>query len=248
MQKKILELPWDAEGNIRSRPNRFLGLVNIPAKNKGGSEVFSEKVHIHDPGRLKEILYPGNRVLLKSASKTSMASRKTAWDIIAGWYNEQWVLIHSGYHREIANQVLNDNEISPFGKVGYIKPEVMVGHSRIDFLVTKTDGSEILVEVKGCTLTIDGVALFPDAPTLRGTRHLETLIDYKSKDKRAALLVLIFRSDSTCFGPNTDTDPKFADTFKRAINSGIEVHPLVFKYEDGCIYYLKKIPLCTKIQ
>ena len=114
----------------------------------------------------------------------------------------------------------------------------------MDFLVTGKDNTRTLVEVKGCTLTVDGVALFPDAPTERGTRHLETLMQQGREGMRTAVIILIFRKDSTCFRPNVATDPKFAETFGRAMKAGIEIHPLVLSYEEGKILYHHPIPVC----
>lgn len=247
MPIKVLDIPWDHEGMFKTRPNRFLGLVDILDSNGTKSKLHDERVHIHDPGRLKEILYSNNRVLLKQAPDDKKTTRKTDWDMIAGRCNNQWVLIHSGYHRAIAEAVLQNKKINPFKDLIDIKPEVQVGHSRIDFMVTLENGNTTYLEVKGCTLAKANIALFPDAPTLRGTRHLQTLIDIKKSGKGAALFILIFRSDSKCFAPNSDTDPAFAATFKTVIKAGIEVYPMVFAYKNKTIYYLRRIPLCSRI-
>ncbi|MCK5559759.1 MAG: DNA/RNA nuclease SfsA [Thermoplasmata archaeon] len=241
MNHPILTVKHDAKGIFKERPNRFLGIVDIIKGTKNKSH--SEQVHIHDPGRLRELLYPGNQILLKRASNTE---RKTRWDIIAARADEQWVLIHSGYHRAITENILQDKSICPFGKLNSIKAEVPFGNSRLDFLITTMNGTKILVEVKGCTLTRDGVALFPDAPTERGTRHLETLLEAKANGYSTALIVLVFRQDSICFMPNTNTDPKFASMFKTAVLSGLEVYPLMLSYDGEMIYYEKIIPVCQE--
>jgi len=235
----LFELPWDAQSTLLSRPNRFLALVDITDPN--GTIIPGEKVHVHDPGRLRELLYPGNRVLLKRADS---AKRKTKWDLIAARCGEEWVPVHSGYHRRIAETILANPEINPFGELKKVKAEVKMGHSRLDFLLTREDDSRLVVEVKGCTLTIDGVALFPDAPTERGRRHLETLMEVRERGLDAAVLILVFRSDSKCFSPNQGTDPKFATTFWKAMEAGVEVHPLVLGYDGKTLSFLKRIPVC----
>ncbi len=144
---KILSVKWDREGIFLSRPNRFTGMVEIDGKK--------ETVHVHDPGRLEELLYRGNRVLLKSADKPD---RKTKWDLIASRYGDRWVFTNSGYHRKISERIMH--MLFPDAE---IIPEVKVGHSRLDFIVKKK-GKITGVEVKGCTLTENGVAL---SPTLR---------------------------------------------------------------------------------
>jgi sugar fermentation stimulation protein A len=219
--------------------------VDILDKDGTKIKLPDERVHIHDPGRLKEILYSNNHVLLKQIPDDKKTTRKTGWDLIAGRCNNQWVLIHSGYHRAIAEAVLRNDKINPVKGVIDTKPEVQVGHSRLDFRVSLENGNTTYIEVKGCTFAKNSIALFPDAPTLRGTRHLRTLIDIKKSGTGAALFILIFRLDSTCFAPNGDTDPAFAATFRTAIKAGIEVHPMVFTYKNKSIHYLRRIPLCS---
>ena len=236
MSSTVIDISWDVEAILHTRPNRFIGMVDIPELG-----LLQESIHIHDPGRLTELLYPGNRMLLRREDKPT---RKTKWDLIAARWDDQWILVHAGYHRSITERILSDPSLCPFGEVREVRSEVKVGRSRIDFLLTVRGGSKILVEVKGCTLTIDGVALFPDAPTERGTRHLETLMQQGREGMRTAVIVLIFRKDSTCFRPNAATDPKFADTFRAAMSAGVEIYPLVLSYEDRKILYHQAIPVC----
>ena len=234
MTTKVMELLCDAEGVLRERPNRFLAVVDIDGFGD------NEEVHVHDPGRLKELLYPGNRVLVKRAAGKK---RKTKWDMISARYGQEWILVHSGYHRAISEWIIK-GEHSPFHGVANIRPEVTVGHSRLDFVLDHEDGNETGVEVKGCTLAVDGVALFPDAPTERGRRHLDVLMDMKADGKNTALIVLVFRADARCFRPNELTDPKFAETFQRAVKQGVDVFPMVFRYDGKSVYYLGEIPVC----
>jgi sugar fermentation stimulation protein A len=118
----------------------------------------------------------------------------------------------------------------------------------LDFLLTDNTGKQTFVEVKGCTLTIDKTALFPDAPTERGSRHLEELIKAIKKGYSTAVLILVFRQDSECFAPNTNTDPKFARTFWLAISKGVEMIPIVLSYHSGYIHYERNIPVHQKKQ
>jgi len=154
--------------------------------------------------------------------------------------------VHSGFHRAISESILGDEKLSPFGPFSGLKCEVKVGHSRMDFLGTLQGGKGVLIEVKGCTLTRDGKALFPDAPTERGRRHLETLMEARGRGMRAAIMILVFRADSNCFSPNAETDPKFTEAFWKASEEGVEVYPLVLSYENGSLFYHGQIPICQK--
>jgi sugar fermentation stimulation protein A len=242
MSIPVMEIPYDAKATFISRPNRFLGIVDITTPKKNRRK--NEKVHVHDPGRLKELLYAGNKVLLRRAKGTG---RKTKWDLIAAMYDKIWILVHSGFHREIAEWVLGNKKVSPFKNVKEIKPEAKFGKSRLDFLLTKKNKKKVWVEVKGCTLAVDGVALFPDAPTIRGTRHVRHLIEAKKKGDEAAIIILVFRGDAKCFAPYAETDPEFAKTFFGALEVGVEVHPLKFSYKDKVISYVGEIPVCENL-
>ncbi len=232
----MLHLPWDAVGIFRLRPNRFLGIVDITNPTTS-SRV---KVHIHDPGRLTELLYPGNKVLLKRARGNH---RATKWDLVAGRCNSHWVLVHSNYHRAIAEAIIRSKDLTPFGQVVEVNPEATYGHSRLDFLLIDREGKEIWVEVKGCTLAVGRVALFPDAPTKRGGKHLRTLISLRKTGLRSSLLILIFREGVDLFAPNEKTDPQFHSLFYQALRLGVEVYPILLKYRGGMVYYQGRVPI-----
>ncbi len=235
MEKTLIEIPFDLRVDFVSRKNRFLGKVRL-------KDIDSlEDVHIRDPGRLEEILYSGNEVLLK---RVESDTRKTDWDILAGNVNGDWIFINSGYHREIAEAILRDPLLNPFGQIENFEAEKKLGESRIDFLLEKGD-KDIWLEVKGCTLAKDGKALFPDAPTERGKRHVEELIQVnEEKDSSAALVFLVFRPDACCFAPHEKQDPEFSKSFREAQKAGVDVHALKLRYDGGAVYYLKEIPIC----
>ncbi len=225
---EIMKINPDREAVLLKRDNRFIATIRI------GTSI--TQAHVHDPGRLEELLYPGNRILIKHATGKH---RKTEWDVIAARFENLWVFTNSGYHRRIAEEILKI--IYP----GYtLKPEVKLGHSRIDFFAT-SNNEKIAIEVKGCTLARNGVALFPDAPTSRGRRHVEELIRFIKSGGKATLLILVFRSDSLCFLPNGNTDPEFEDVFWKAVDSGVDIIPVILKYDPPVLSYLGKIPLCN---
>jgi len=221
------------EGIFKTRPNRYIAEVMIDGK--------IEVVHVHDPGRLKELLYEDNKCLVRYAASEK---RKTDWDMIAAEKEGEYVLIHSGYHRYIAEALLSSPEWTPFDAVYPYKAEVKVGQSRLDFCLYKTESERIWLEVKGCSLSVEGVAQFPDAPTVRGRRHLEELISLKASGDRAAVLMIIL-SDANAFEPKKDTDPKFYETFYRAMRHGVEVYPIrvAIDVEKQAVVYEDPIPI-----
>jgi sugar fermentation stimulation protein A len=236
--QKVLQIHTDTEGTLIERPNRFLAIVEI---EEDGIKR-QEKAHVHDPGRLIDVLYPGNKLLLRKADNPN---RKTGWDVIAGRIGDEWVLINSAFHRRISQWVLENGIIDELKNVDRIIPEQKFGDSRLDFLLEK-NGTRIWVEVKGCTLAEGNVAVFPDAPTTRGKRHLEELIRAVDEGNKAAIIILVLRSEAECFTPNWDIDPAFSETMIRATERCVMVFPLKFVFENNSICYLSRIPLCFK--
>jgi sugar fermentation stimulation protein A len=136
----IFELPQLMKGRFLSRPNRFIGEIEYKGE--------IETAHIHDPGRLKELLIEGVDVLF------TYSKGKLKYYIKAVRTENEWVLIDTALHSNIAKKVF---EFLPeFSKVKDIKKEVKIGNSRIDFVL-----DNVPLEVKGVSLVKDGVALFP---------------------------------------------------------------------------------------
>ncbi len=237
----LLTISWDKRATFIERPNRFLGLCNIEDKNR------PVRAHIKDPGRLKELLYPGNHVLLKRANG---ANRKTKWDLIAARSTDlnSWVLVNSGYHSLIARNILLHKEISPYKSIKDIRSEVKVQNSRLDFLITLKNDEKIFIEVKGCTLEKDGKALFPDAPTARGVRHLEELLNIVKSGYGAAIFFLIFCQNVTCFSANRGTDKRFYKVFNEISKSDTSIYCFLLEYkEDFKVYFKEMLPLCKDL-
>lgn len=234
----VIKIETDAEGVVVERQNRFLCIVNITKPEY----LEAEMVHVHDPGRLEDILYPGNRVLIRRAKG---GKRKTRWDLIAGDVRGEWVLVNSAWHRRISEWVIENRIIPFFTGIDTILPEQKYGDSRLDFLLKEKERS-IWVEVKGCTLAQDGIALFPDAPTTRGRRHLEELIKARNEGHEAAVMILVLRQDAQCFSPNKEIDPDFTLTFRKAVDAGVKVFPLRFSFEENTIRFHSLLPVFQK--
>lgn len=231
----VYEVPWDTKAKFIDRPNRFIANVRL----EDGSE---EVVHVHDSGRLQELLFPENDVKIRSVDNPN---RKTKWDMISAKASDgEDILINSAHHRYISENFLNDPKISPFGEVDTLKAEVKYGKSRIDYLLTK-GGEEIWVEIKGVSLAMNKVAAFPDAPSIRAVKHLKELIELREAGKRAAVILLVL-IDAKYFRPKWETDPKFSDTFYEAIEKGVEIYPIQFELKGKGIFYKGLLPIGPK--
>ncbi|SNR77853.1 DNA/RNA nuclease SfsA [Desulfurobacterium atlanticum] len=190
-------------GYFLERLNRFVGLCRL----KDGKKI---TCHIADTGRLKEILTEGREILLALNPK----GYKTDAKLVAAKMEEGFILLNTSIHSKIAENIIKS------GALGFVplklEKEVAFGKSRIDFLL---DGDHF-VEVKGCNLKVGDKGLFPDAPTVRGRKHLLELINAVEKGFKATILVMVMR-DVSYFSPNFDTDPDFSKTFLKALEVGV---------------------------
>jgi sugar fermentation stimulation protein A len=197
-----------------NRINRFLAIV----KQKG----VIRYCHIHDPGRLPE-LRPGTEILIRETE-----GKKTNCSLTAFLCDSTWVIADSRIHSSVASSFLPANA----------KREVKVGESRLDFFYDKT-----FVEVKGCTLVHNGVALFPDSPTERGRKHLNELIRLSSEGYASRLIILVMREDAFYFLPNEETDPAFSETFWKALERGVKAEILKFGLSQNRVIFKGQIPV-----
>ena len=193
-------------GTFLSRPNRFIARVEIEGRE--------ETVHVKNTGRCRELLVPGARVILTPGKNPA---RKTRFDLVAVWKGETLINMDSQAPNAAARELLE--RLFP----GFaIHPEHTWGRSRFDFNLEKGE-RRILLEVKGVTLEQDGLARFPDAPTLRGAKHLEELSRARAEGYESYILFLIQMKGCRAFAPNEETDPAFAAALRRAGEAGVGI-------------------------
>jgi len=195
------------EGTFISRPNRFIAYADINGR--------TEVCHVKNTGRCKELLIPGVKVILEESSNPS---RKTKYDLIAVYKGDILINIDSQAPNKVFHEWIKSSGF--FGNDIRVKPECRYKNSRFDFYIESGD-RRIFAEVKGVTLERDGVVLFPDAPTERGVKHLNELIDAKENGFEAYVFFIIQMKSCLYFTPNRDTHPEFADTLKLAAEKGV---------------------------
>ncbi len=202
------------EGRFVARPNRFIALVKL-VKEDGTVDEEVQTVHVKNTGRCKELLLPDAQVFLE---KSDNPHRKTAYDLVAVTkHNLGVVNIDS-----IAPNVVAGEWLATQG-FDYVKPEYKFGNSRIDFYMEK-DGEKYLMEVKGCTLEIDGVGYFPDAPTERGIKHLQELAGAIAEGYHTCLCFVIPMEGVEEVRPNMTTHPAFGEALEEAKTAGVKVY------------------------
>ena len=201
------------------RPNRFIShcLVETPM---GEVEVIA---HVKNTGRCEELLIEGVTVYLEYAPSIT---RKTDYSLIAVMKGERLINMDSQVPNKIVLEGLLSGQIvlpEVDGEIISIKTEVKYGNSRFDLYVETAMSDKIFIEVKGVTLEEEGVAMFPDAPTIRGVKHVRELISAKDEGYKAFVIFIIQMSDVVYFTPNALRDPVLAEVLKQANEMGVEI-------------------------
>jgi sugar fermentation stimulation protein A len=222
-------------GTLINRPNRFLGIVKVDGEEK--------KCFIPNPGRMHELMIPGTKVYL---TKKSGINRKTEYDLILVEINRKLVSIDSRLPNYLLKEAINENRLTEFMNYKVDRLEPQFNDSRLDLKLTRNE-SQLIVETKSCTLVEEKVALFPDAPTKRGARHMKTLIKALEFGE-AAVCFIIQRDDADSWSPNIETDHKFAYNVIEAINSGVKAYAYTCKISLEEISLDKSIPINLKIE
>ncbi len=188
------------------RPNRFIAHVEVSGA--------VETVHVKNTGRCRELLLPGAEVWL-AASDNPL--RKTAYDLVT-------VRKSNGVLFNVDSQAPNRVAYDWLRLQGFDKivPEYAYGASRVDFYMERGE-ERFLMEVKGCTLEVNGVGYFPDAPTERGVKHIRELIKAKAEGYRAVLAFVIQMDGVTEVRANAETHPAFADAMDEAKRAGVRI-------------------------
>ena len=206
-------------GIFLSRPNRFLAHVMLD-----GREVVC---HVKNTGRLKELLIPGISVIVQHHPDAAAAGRKTEYSLIKVAKGDVWVNIDSQAPNHVAFEWLNGLQNTSDHPEFYpqnIRREVRCGDSRFDLSFTDAlTGTPWLMEVKGVTLDVNGTAMFPDAPTERGVKHLNELAHAAQNGFGAAVLFVIQMKGVFAFSPNTERHPAFAEALKHAREQGVHI-------------------------
>ena len=203
-------------GTFLSRPNRFVAQVALDGR--------IETCHVKNTGRCRELLIHGCRVYL---TRSDNPARKTKYDLIAVEKETARGPLLINMDAQAPNHVFEAWARAGRFRPGLtlLRPETVYGASRFDFY-WETDTDRGFVEVKGVTLEEDGVARFPDAPTLRGVKHLEELIAARQAGYQAALCFIVQFSGAKYVTPNDTTHPQFGQALRRAAAAGVEVFAL----------------------
>ena len=203
-------------GRFLKRPNRFIAHVEVDG--------VVEVCHVKNTGRCKELLVPGCRVWLE---KSANPNRKTKYDLIAVEKENSDGVLLVNMDSQAPNRVFGEWAAAGNFRPGLtlLRPETTYGNSRFDYY-WETSEKRGFVEVKGVTLEFDGVVRFPDAPTLRGVKHLEELVAAKEAGYEASVCFVVQMEGMRWLEPNDATHPEFGAALRAAAQAGVEVFAL----------------------
>ncbi|MBQ5413843.1 MAG: DNA/RNA nuclease SfsA [Schwartzia sp.] len=213
-----------AEARFIDRPNRFIAHVELDGR--------TETVHVKNTGRCRELLLPNIPVVLE---KSDNPNRKTKYDLIAVRKKKLgWINIDSQAPNKVVKEWLTKQDFD------VVIPEYSYGDSRIDFYMEKGN-RKYLLEVKGCTLEIDGTGYFPDAPTVRGVKHIRELMKAQKQGFWCGIAFVIQMNGIEEVLPNTETHPEFGEVLSQAKQAGVHVLNLTCSVDKNSLEIISPI-------
>lgn len=218
-------------GKLLKRYKRFLADIELD-----NGEVVT--AHCTNTGSMKSCIEIGAEVYL-SPTKNPLRKTKFTWEMIK--INGNWVGINTNNPNQLAFEAISKHEIPELSGYAEVFREVKWDDSRFD-IMAKNKTETCFFEVKNVSMKEGDFALFPDAITLRGRKHLETLIRVKKAGMRAIMLYIVQRCDVSKFSTAKEIDPEYSKTLKKAITNGVEIFVIQAKVTPTSITINKRIP------
>lgn len=203
------------EAELLARENRFRVRIRVGAEEA--------RAYLANPGRLEELMTPGRQVWVKPIDNPR---RKTKYNLTLTRYAHTLISMNSHLPNRLIHAALVEHAVPWLEPYDTVRSEVSLGGSRLDFQLSTGAGQVCWLEAKSVTLVTSGTALFPDAPTERGRRHLEELVTAVKQGDRAAVVFVVQRADATAFAPHDTTDPAFGEALRAAAQAGVEIAAL----------------------
>lgn len=220
-------------GKFIKRPNRFIAHVLL-----NGSEIIA---HVPNTGRMKELCIEGVEV---GVSYHDSPTRKTQYELRLIRKNGNWISIDSQLPNKLAAEAIKNGFVKGSEAYENIRSEVKYKNSRFDlYLSDHEEEKGCFIEVKGVTLERNQWTYFPDAPTERGTKHINELIGAVADGYEAKILFLIQLENSNGFTPNYEMDPIFSSTLSEAVSKGVKVQALKCRVDALGVEVFEEIPV-----
>jgi sugar fermentation stimulation protein A len=206
-------------GTLIKRYKRFLADIRLDS-----GEIVT--AHCPNTGTMLSCSSPDSPVKL---SISDNPKRKYPFTLEMVMDNSTWVGVNTARTNKLVVEAIENGQISEFVNFDQVKTEIKTSdHTRLDLEVISGDSSTF-IEVKNCSLAVDGCAMFPDAVTTRGTKHLHELIRLRGEGSKSCIFFLVQRMDADRFSPATHIDPTYGEVLQLAARAGVMV--LVYQAE-----------------
>lgn len=221
-------------GTLIKRYKRFLADVTLD-----NGEVIT--AHSPNTGSMLGVSEPGSRIWLSHHPDPKRKTQYT-WELTE--LPTTCVGVNTASSNALAQEAIAEGHIAPLSTYTTIKPEVRYGQerSRIDLLLTGENLPDCYIEVKNVTARAEDAAIFPDAKTTRGQKHMRELMHMVESGHRAAVVFTVQRTDCETFRPAWEIDPAYAALLKEAHEHGVEIYPLEFKATMNAITFQRILP------
>ncbi len=214
------------------RYKRFLADVTTA----DGQEV---TVYCPNTGSMRGCSTPGSRVLLSTSPNPKRKYSQTL-EMVKG--ETSWIGVNTGLTNALVAEAIMNGRIQELRNIDTLTREVTTSQSnRLDLLLERGT-SKIYVEIKNCSLVEDGWAMFPDATTVRGTKHLNELARLVEKGHQGLIFFCIQRMDARSFKPAAHIDPLYAKTLAEVCEQGVQMLAYQTEISPYSIIVDKAIP------
>ncbi len=234
MEYKGFELPPLMSATLVKRYKRFLADVTLET---------GETITVHCPnsGSMRGCAFPGSTVWL-SMSDNPKRKYKYTWELVQ--LPDTMIGINTMVPNKLVKQAIENDQIRELSGYDTVRSEVKTSeHTRLDLMLEKNNGSKCYVEIKNCTLVEDGVAMFPDAVTTRGQKHLDELESLVAGGHRGVIFYLIQRMDAKVFKPAAMIDRVYAEKLKKAYENGVEIVTRDTRIDTQMIHLESVVPV-----
>ena len=220
-------------GILIKRYKRFLADIELADKKM-------LTVHCPNTGSMLGCSEPGSPVMI---SRSDNPARKYPHTLEMVQVGSVWVGVNTSLTNKLVREALEKGVVKEFGRLDSIVQEVKTSaHTRLDFLLEQED-TRIYLEVKNCSLAENRAAMFPDAVTARGTKHLHELAALKEQGHKAAVFFCVQRSDDDCFMPAHHIDPVYAKTLANVMSKGVMILAYQADVSPREIKIARKLPV-----
>ena len=232
-------------GRLVRRYKRFFADVELRAAVGGHGEPTVVVAHCPNTGRMTGCAEPGCEVWLLPAPEGSKRKLRWTW-VLSTTSAGDLCGVHTAYPNRLAEIAIREGVIGELAGYPSIRREVRMGQrSRVDIHCEgHAKAPPVWVEVKNVTLVRDGRALFPDAVTSRGLKHLNELEARVRAGDRAAMVFVVQRPDGRCVGPADTIDPEYGKALRRVAAAGVEVYAIRVTATPSHLEVAGTIPIC----